>query len=147
MVLTNKRFFSLYFYLWLFDAWYNRIHTQWVLNRFSCVWLFVSPRAVVCQTSLPMGFSRQVYWNRWPAYHVQVILLTLDWNNVSYISCIGRRVLYHEHHLGSHLPWISQDNLQPRSFSKMFVYFWRHCATAFSCRGKWELLSSCGTWA
>ena len=37
MVLTNRRFFSLYFYLWLFYAWYNRIHTQCVLNRFSCV--------------------------------------------------------------------------------------------------------------
>ena len=42
---------------------------------------------------------------------------------------------------------LSQDNLQPGSFTKIFVYFWRSCALAFSSHGEWELLSSCGTWA
>ena len=32
----------------------------------SCVWLFVTPGTVACQTPLSVGFSRQEYWRRWP---------------------------------------------------------------------------------
>ena len=37
-----------------------------VLSHFSCVWLFVTPWTVDCQTPLSMGFSRQEYWNGLP---------------------------------------------------------------------------------
>ena len=33
---------------------------------FSHVWVFATPWTVVCQASLPMGFSRQEYWSRLP---------------------------------------------------------------------------------
>ena len=34
-----------------------------MLSRFSHVWLFSIPWTVVCQTPLPMGFSRQEHWS------------------------------------------------------------------------------------
>ena len=37
---------------------------MWVLNHFSCVWLFVILWTVTCQAPLPMGFHRQEYWSR-----------------------------------------------------------------------------------
>ena len=37
---------------------------------------------------VPMPSSRRSSWIR-------------DWTRISYVSCIGRRILYHEHHLGS----------------------------------------------
>ena len=37
-----------------------------VLRLFSCVWLCETPWTVACQIPLPMGFSRQVYWNGVP---------------------------------------------------------------------------------
>ena len=37
-----------------------------VLSCFSHVWLFVTPRTVVCQAFLSMGFSRQGYWSGLP---------------------------------------------------------------------------------
>ena len=33
-----------------------------MLSHFSYVWLFVTPRTVVCQALLSMGFSRQEHW-------------------------------------------------------------------------------------
>ena len=35
-------------------------------SPFSRVWLFVTPRTVVCQAPLSMGFSRQEYWSGLP---------------------------------------------------------------------------------
>ena len=40
-----------------------------VLSCFSCVWFFVTPWTVTCQTSLSMGFSRQEYWSLLPYLH------------------------------------------------------------------------------
>ena len=37
-----------------------------VLNRFSCVWLFVTLWAVAHQTPLSVGFSRQECWSELP---------------------------------------------------------------------------------
>ena len=37
-------------------------HAQWL----SCIWLFVTPRPVARQTSLPMGFFQQDYWSGLP---------------------------------------------------------------------------------
>ena len=38
-----------------------------MLSRFSCFWLFVTPRAVAHQAPLSMGFSLQEYWSGSPA--------------------------------------------------------------------------------
>ena len=37
-----------------------------VLSHFSCVQLFATPRTVVCQAPLSMGFSRQESWSQLP---------------------------------------------------------------------------------
>ena len=68
-----------------------------VLSYFSHVRLrhYVTPWTVAGQAPLIMGFSRQKYWSRLPCYPPERS------NPVSCVSCIGRRVLYHQHHLGS----------------------------------------------
>ena len=38
----------------------------WVLSRFSCVQLFVTPWTVACQAPMSMEFSRQEYWSGLP---------------------------------------------------------------------------------
>ena len=51
---------------------------------------------VACQAPLSMGFSKQEYPSGLPFF-----LWPRDWSHISSVSCIGRWVLYHEHHLGS----------------------------------------------
>ena len=69
-----------------------------MLSHFRHVQLFATPWTVACQPPLSMRFSRQEYWNglpcppsSWPR----------DQTRLSYVSCIGRQVLYHWCHLGS----------------------------------------------
>ena len=65
-----------------------------MLSRFNRVWFFATLWTVAHQASLSLGFSRQEYWSG---------LLPCsrgssqprDWTRVSYISSIGRQVLYH----------------------------------------------------
>ena len=67
---------------------------EYVLNHFSRVRLFATPWTVAHQAPLSVGFSKQEYWSE---------LLcpppgdcpTQGLNCVSYVSCIGRWVLYH----------------------------------------------------
>ena len=54
---------------------------------------------VAHHTPLSMGFSRQEYWSGLPCPPPGYFSLPRDHTHVSYISCIGRRVLYHQHHL------------------------------------------------
>ena len=68
-------------------AWQATVHrVQFMLSCFSRVWLFATPWIIAHQAPLPS--SRGSCWPR-------------DWTHVSYVSCIGRRVLYNYHHLGS----------------------------------------------
>ena len=68
-------------------------------KSFSRVQLFVTPLTIACQAPLFMGFSRQEYWSGLPSPSPEDlpdpgIKLT------SLIStCVGRQVLYHQHHL------------------------------------------------
>ena len=45
-----------------------------------------------------MRFSRQEYWSGLH-FLLQEIFPTQGLNQVSYVSCTGRRVLYHQSHL------------------------------------------------
>ena len=55
-----------------------------------------------CQNPLSMGFSRQRILE-WVAVSFSGgSSQPRDWTHISCISCIGRGVLYHWHHLGSH---------------------------------------------
>ena len=78
-----------------------------VLSRFTSVWPFATLWTVAHHPPLSMGFSRQGYWSglpfsrgsSWPR----------GWTCVSYVSCIGRWVLYHWRHLGSVLVSIAKS--------------------------------------
>ena len=63
--------------------------------HFRHVRLFASPWTIARQAPPSLGVSRQEYWSGLPC------LPPGGRTQVSYVSCIGRRVLYHEHHLGS----------------------------------------------
>ena len=54
------------------------------------------------------GFSRQEYWSGLPVPSSRGSSRARDWTLISYVSCIGRRVLYHEHYLGS--PYIHKHS-------------------------------------
>ena len=61
---------------------------------FSHVQLFATLWTVAHQAPLCMGFSRQEYWSGMQCPPPG------DQTDVSYISCVGRQVLYYQHHLG-----------------------------------------------
>ena len=65
-----------------------------MLSCFGCVRLFETPWTVARQVPLSMGYSRQEYWSGLHAL-LQGIFPIQGLNRVSYVSCIGRRVLYH----------------------------------------------------
>ena len=82
-----------------------------MLSRFCCVRLFDIPWTIACQTPLSMVFSKQEYWSGQPLPTPGD--LPGDGTHVSYVSCIGGWVLYHQRHLGSTLcilwlPWSPQ---------------------------------------
>ena len=65
-----------------------------VLSHFSHGWLFATLWTVVRQAPLCMGLSRQECWNALP-FPPPGSSWPRDWMHVSYVFCIGRRVLYH----------------------------------------------------
>ena len=60
-------------------------------SRFSHVQLFETTWYVACQAPLSMRFSRQEYWSGLPCPLAEESSRT----HSSYVSCIGRWVLYH----------------------------------------------------
>ena len=67
-----------------------------MLSRFCHFWLFATFWTVALQASLSMGFSRQEYWSGLPCPHPRDLPdPETERSQVSYISCIGRRVLYY----------------------------------------------------
>ena len=67
----------------------------YVLSRPSCVRLFAMLRTVALQALQSMGFSRQEYWSRLPFSSSRGSSQPRYRTRVSYVSCIGRKVLYH----------------------------------------------------
>ena len=53
---------DLLFWLWNSDSYLCAC----MLSHFSHVWLFATPRPIVCQAPLSVGFSKQEYWNGLP---------------------------------------------------------------------------------
>ena len=66
-----------------------------VLTHFSHVQLFVTLWTVACQAPLSMGVSRQEYWSGLTCPPPGDLPQSRDQIQVSYISCIGKRILYH----------------------------------------------------
>ena len=61
----------------------------------SHVQLFATPWTVAPQASLSLGFSRQEYWSRLPLPPLGDLPNPGIETCLSYVSCVGRRVLYH----------------------------------------------------
>ena len=95
------------------DTWSVSVGLTWVLSCFRCVWLFVTLWTVACQAPLSMGFSRQEYWSGLPFPFPREISWLTDW---SWVSCIGRWILYHLSHQGS--PILSETIPQIPSISQ-----------------------------
>ena len=75
-----------------------KIKVHWIglvcmLSRFSRVWLFATPWTIAHQAPSSMAFSRQEYWSG--LFSSRGSFPLWDPTYVSYISCTGRRVLYH----------------------------------------------------
>ena len=64
-----------------------------MLSCFSCVWPCATLWTVAHQASLSMAFSRQEYWSGFPCLSSGESSWPRDQSYVSYVSCIGRRVL------------------------------------------------------
>ena len=71
-----------------------------LLSHFSHTPLIGTAWTVAHQAPLSLGFSRQKYWSGLPC---PLPSRPRDQTRVSYVSCIGRQVLYHQHRLGSPL--------------------------------------------
>ena len=70
-----------------------------VLSHFSCVRLFVTLWTVAHQAPLSMGFSRQEYLSGLPFPTLGDLPHQGLNSRLLHISCIGRQILYHWHHL------------------------------------------------
>ena len=80
---------------------FNLLLYECVLSRFSCIWLCATLWTVARQAPLSMGIlqARILEWVAMP--YSRGSSWPRDQTHVSYISCIGRWVLYCEHQLGS----------------------------------------------
>ena len=70
------------------------VYSTCMLDHFRYVQLFVTLQTVACQAPLSMGFFKQEYWSGLPC-PPPGDLPNPGIKPESYISCIGRRVLYH----------------------------------------------------
>ena len=70
-----------------------------VLSCFSCVRFFATLWTVAHPAPLSMGFSREEYWSGLPCPPPGD--LPDPGIKPASVSCIGRWILYHQHHLGS----------------------------------------------
>jgi len=72
-----------------------------VLGCFSCVRFFETLGTIACQAPVSMEIlqARILEWVAMPAS--RGYSQPRDRTHVSHVSCIGRQVLYHSHHLGS----------------------------------------------
>ena len=84
------------------------MHCLGALSRFSRVRLYVTLRTVAGQAPLSVGIlqARILEWVAMPSSRGSS--WPRDWTRVSYVSWTGRRVLYHERHLGSPLSLVSE---------------------------------------
>ena len=125
-----------------------------VLCLFTRVQFFATPWTIAHQAPLSMGFSRQDYWSG-VAIPFRGSCHFSDQTCISYISCIGRWVLYHKHHL------VVLDKNKSKGCFVIFIYLadsglscgrWNlHCImwnlSFFSCSHAHTGLSSCGAWS
>ena len=66
-----------------------------LLSSFSHIQLFATLWTVACQAPLFMGFSKQKYWSGFAMTSPRGFSWPRDLTSFSYVSCIGRQVLYY----------------------------------------------------
>ena len=66
-----------------------------LISRFIHVRLFTTLLTVACQVPLSMGFSKQEYWSGLQCLPPGDFFTPRDRTLISYVSCIGKWVLYH----------------------------------------------------
>ena len=108
-----------------------------MLSCFSHVRFFETLRTVARQAPLPMGFSRQEYWS--------ILLDTTsigampssrgssqprNWTQVSYVSCPGIQVLYHQRLLGSPFVLLLATKGTETSSTVLWCIFLKNKSTA-----------------
>ena len=89
---------------WRLLSWIDLFHfTMWVCAKlFQSVWLFATPCMVARQAPLSMDSPGKNTAVAMPCHALlQEIFPTQGSNQISYVSCIGRQVLYQWCHLGS----------------------------------------------
>ena len=67
------------------------------------MWIFAAPWTVACQVPLSMGLIGKNTGVRCHFFSSRGSSQLRDRTQVSWFSCIGRWILYHQHHLGSPL--------------------------------------------
>ena len=99
-----------YHHFWFWQTSHSYVQVC-VLSCFSRVRLFVTLWIIACQAPLSMGLSRQEWILGWVAMpYSRGISQPRDQTWASCVSCIGRQVLYHYHHLGSPTLMIAHNN-------------------------------------
>ena len=129
-----------------------------ILNHLSHVWLCPSPWSVAHQAPLSQGFSSQEYWSGLP-FPPPGDLPDPGIEPAS-VSCVGRRALHHQHHLGSPLSyrrgdWTTNMRMQNHAWQRAGAqqsFRRKHQPAkcrAERCRERWPpaLLPSCVLWA
>ena len=116
-----------------------------MLSCFIPVQLFAIIWSIVCQPSLSMGFSRQEYWSGVAVPSFAGSSQPRDRTRVSYVSCIGRRVLYHRAtwEASSQTYWIKLLLCGPGvlCFNKMIhmpLILENHCLLTSLLENNWE---------
>ena len=89
-----------------------------VLNCFSRVRLFATLWTIAHQAPLSMGIPQQKYQSWLPCPPPGNLPDPGIKPHVSYVSCIGSQVLYHQHHLGS--PICYTTSLSSLKFSEIY---------------------------
>ena len=77
-----------------------------MLSCFGHVWLFVTPWTIACQAPLSMGILQARIMEGVAMPSPRGSSGPRDWIWISYVSCIGQRVLYHNRHFGSPYNWV-----------------------------------------
>ena len=105
-----------------------------VLSCFSSIWFFATPWTVACQAPLSMGIlqARILEWVVMPSSRGSS--QSRDQTCVSFVSCIGRHILYPWPHLGSPSdirPWSKSKHRWRRKEEKSG---WKHHRLLWSIR-------------
>ena len=65
------------------------------IQSLSCVRLFATPRTVASQAPLSIGVSKQEHWSEFATSSSRGSSWPRNRSGISWVSCTGRRILYH----------------------------------------------------